>query len=85
MHLLPYKCFGTHLIVCCMAGVLFTGRGKPVADENGTPLKLNNGQPRLGKGLAESTFRKIYHGLRTLHTHFQNRTEYKACQVLCYI
>ena len=60
------------------AGVLFTGRGKPVTSDDGTPLLMNSGSPRLGRGLAESTFRKIYHGLRTLHIHFQKQSEYKA-------
>ena len=58
---------------CISIGVLFTGRGKLVTNDDGTPLLMNNGSPRLGRGLAESTFRKIYQGLRTLHIHFQKQ------------
>lgn len=65
-----------HMCIYTHAGVLFTGKGKPVKDERGNPLFLKNGQPRVGKGIAESTFRKIYHALRTIHVHFQQKTDY---------
>ena len=82
MHaLVMVDCWNSCIPACTAAnnaGVLFTGRGKPVADEKGSPLLLCNGQPRVGRGLAESTFRKVYHALRTLHVHFQTQTEYKV-------
>ena len=40
-------------------------------DEQGNPLYCQDRTPRLGRGLASSTFRKHYHALRTLHVHFQ--------------
>ena len=43
-------------------------------DEQGSPLYCRDGRPRLGRGLAVSTFRKHYHALRTLHVHFQRET-----------
>ena len=59
-------------------GVLFTGRGKAVLDEDGEEIQQNNGQVRRGRGFAESTFRKTYHALHTLHVHFQQQSEYKV-------
>lgn len=59
-------------------GILFTGRGKAVLDENGDEIQQCNGQVRVGRGFAESTFRKIYHPLHTLHVHFQQESEYKV-------
>ena len=57
--------------IIIVIGVLFTGTGKVVRDEQGNPLYSNNGKERLGRGLAVTTFRKHYHALRTLHVHFQ--------------
>lgn len=59
-------------------GVMFTAANTPVVDGNGIAIHMNNGQPRLGKGFAESTFKKHYHALRTLHIHFQQETEPKV-------
>lgn len=60
------------------AGLMFTASNTPVVNGNGIAINMNNGQPRLGKGFAESTFRKHYHALRTLHVHFQQETEPKV-------
>ena len=60
------------------AGVLFTGKSKAVVDSQGIPVLQNNGQTRFGKEFAESTFRKVYHALQTLHVHFQLESEYKV-------
>ena len=46
--------------------------------EDGVQLLGNDGMPRVGRGFSESTFRKYYHGLKTLHKHFQKETEYKV-------
>ena len=62
-----------------VTGVMFTGARVQVTDEDGTPLYSNDGKPRLGRGLAGSTFRKQYHGLRTLHVHFQQDASSKVC------
>ena len=68
------------------AGVMFTAANTPVVDGNGNAMVMNNGLPRLGKGFAESTFRKHYHALRTLHVHFQQETEPKVYDVHdCYL
>lgn len=65
--------------ILCKIGVLFTGKGKPVdLDENGQPILQHNGSVRMGRELAESTFRKHYHALRTLHVHFQKESDYKV-------
>ena len=63
-------------------GIHFTGKGKTVLDEHGAAIRQHNGQVRVGKGLAESTFRKIYYALQTLHVHFQQETEYKVVVTL---
>ena len=47
-------------------------------DEHGEEIQQCNGQVRVGKGFAESTFRKTYHALHTLHVHFQQESEYKV-------
>lgn len=47
-------------------------------DEDGIPLLCNDGTPRVGRGLAASTFRKQYHALRTLHVHFQQDSTSKV-------
>ena len=56
-------------------GVLFTGKSQPVLGKDGVQLLGNDGMPRVGRGFSESTFRKYYHGLKTLHKHFQKETE----------
>ena len=53
-------------------------KGKPVTDEDGQPIMQLNGRVRMGRELAESTFRKHYHALRTLHVHFQKENNYKV-------
>ena len=50
--------------------------------EDGAQLLSNDGTPRVGRGFSESTFRKYYHGLKTLHKHFQKETEYKVGKCL---
>ena len=50
-------------------------------DSQGVPVRQNDGQIRFGKEFAESTFRKVYHALQTLHIHFQQENEYKVIQV----
>lgn len=62
---------------CIIIGVLFTGKGKVVEDER-NPLFCFDGTPRVGRGLASSTFRKQYHALRTLHVHFQQDSTSKV-------
>ena len=47
-------------------------------NEHGEAVRQHSGEVRVGRGLAESTFRKIYHALQTLHVHFQQDTEYKV-------
>ena len=63
-------------------GVLFTGAGEQVRDEDGTTLYCNDGTPRVGRGLAATTFRKHYHALRTLHVHFQQDSISKVGYIL---
>ena len=63
-------------------GVLFTGKGKPVLNENKEKVLTADGSIlfysiRLGRGFEESTFRKVYHGLKTLHN-FQKESDYKV-------
>ena len=55
-------------------GVLFTGKGKPVLGDNDIPLEAKDGKTRLGRGYSESTFRKYFHALNTLHKHFQRES-----------
>ena len=69
------------MILFSLAGVLFTGKHQAVMDSQGVPVRQNNGQIRFGKEFAESTFRKVYHALQTLHVHFQQENEYKVFQV----
>ena len=47
-------------------------------DERGEEIQQCNGQVRVGRGFAESTFRKTYHALHTLHVHFQQESEYRV-------
>ena len=53
-------------------------------DSQGVPIRQNSGQIRFGKEFAESTFRKVYHALQTLHVHFQQENEYKVFQVIIF-
>lgn len=62
--------------------MLFTGKRQAVVDSQGIPVRQNDGQIRFGKEFAESTFRKVYHALQTLHVHFQQVNEYKVIQVI---
>lgn len=66
------------LYVIDYIGVLFTGKGKPVLNKNGEKVYTADGSTRLGRGFEESTFRKVYHALKTLHKHFQRVSEYKV-------
>ena len=59
-------------------GVLFTGKGKPILNKNGEKVHTADESTRLGRGFEESTFRKVYHALKTLHKHFQKVSEYKV-------
>ena len=61
-----------------LTGMLFTGKNHEVLTEDGTPVLCNDGKPRLGKGFAESTFRKYYHALNTLHKHFRKEHSYRV-------
>lgn len=54
------------------------------------PILCEDGTPHLGKGFAESTFRKYYHALCTLHKHFCKEERYRvslltSCHVLTVI
>ena len=42
------------------------------------PIQTASGVARTGKGLSESTFRKEYHALKTLHIHFQSADKYQV-------
>ena len=53
-------------------------------DSQGVPVRQNDGQIRFSKEFAESTFRKVYHALQTLHIHFQQENEYKVIQVVIF-
>ena len=57
---------------------MFTGIDKPVLSGEGHPLMMADGMPRKGRGLSEGTFRKHYHGLKTLHLHFHRKHVYEA-------
>ena len=59
------------------AGVMFTAA---VVDGNGNAILMKNGLPGLGKGFAESTFRKHYHAL---HVHFSRKLNprYMMCMI----
>lgn len=57
---------------------MFTGKDKPVAIEDGEPIRTVDGEVRKGRGLAESTFRKQFHGLKTIHAHFQRESKYQV-------
>lgn len=57
------------------------GGKKHVVDEDSQPILQKNGLVRMGREFAESTFRKIYHALRTIHVHFQRENEYKVSQL----
>lgn len=59
------------IVIYIIVGVLFTGKKQQVTDETGVPVHDRNGKVRVGKGFAESTFRKQYHALHTLHVHLQ--------------
>ena len=59
-------------------GVLFSGIDKPVLSNEGQPLMMADGRPRKGRGLSEGTFRKHFHGLKTLHLHFHRKQVYKV-------
>ena len=61
-------------------GVLFTGKGKTVVDEDCQPIMQCSGLPRMGRGFAESTFRKNYHALRTLHVHLRDKSSKKLLE-----
>lgn len=60
-------------------GVLFSGIDKPVLSNDGQPLIMADGRPRTGRGLSEGTFRKHFHGLKTLHLHFHRKQVYEVC------
>jgi len=61
-----------------LIGVLFTGKDKPVASEGKEPVLTASGEVRKGRGLAESTFRKHFHGLKAIHVHFQREGKYQV-------
>ena len=58
--------------------LLFVGKGKPIVDEDDIPVCNRHEKVRFGRGFAESTFRKHYHALRTIHVHFQQQSDCKA-------
>ena len=61
-----------------LIGVLFTGKDKPVASEGEEPVLTASGEVRKGRDLAESTFRKHFHGLKAIHVHFQREGKYQV-------
>lgn len=61
-----------------VVGVLFTGTDKAVLSSEGQPLRMADGRTRKGRGLSEGTFRKHFHGLKTLHVHFQRKQVYEV-------
>jgi len=76
---LIYTCMHMILVyISSHTGVLFAGKGKPVLNENREKVLTSDGSIRLGRGFEESTFRKVYHGLKTLHKHFQKESDYKV-------
>ena len=56
----------------------FTGKDKPVASEGEEPVLTASGEVRKGRDLAESTFRKHFHGLKAIHVHFQREGKYQV-------
>ena len=68
----------TRFIPCICIGVLFSGIDKPVLSNEGQPLMMADGRPRKGRGLSEGTFRKHFHGLKTLHLHFHRKQVYEV-------
>ncbi len=66
-HLLPGNQLASqHYNYYVSIGVLFTGKGKTVVVEDCQPIMQCSGLPRMGRGFAESTFRKNYHALRSI-------------------
>ena len=59
-------------------GWLFVVKGKAIVDEDGIPVCTRHEKVRFGRGFAESTFKKHYHALRTIHVHFQQQSDCKA-------
>ena len=77
-HLITSVNYHGQVIFILNAGVLFTGKGKEVLDKNGQKIVAADGTIRVGKGFEENTFRKVYHGIKTLHKHFQRDSTYQV-------